>query len=113
MISDDKVEKALDYLNDNVGDASVAKANRVYMEKYEKALIADIMKEKCKENPSLPLAAQEREALADPRYKIHLNGMKEAVRDDEWHRGKRISAEVVIQAWQTQSANHRGAERLR
>ena len=107
MIEEFRVEKALDYLTDSVGDAAVAKAQRVYMEKYEKALIADIMKEKARENPQLPLAAQERDALSDPRYKIHLNGLKEAVREDEIHRGKRISAEVTINAWQTQEATSR------
>jgi hypothetical protein len=113
MIPDERVEEALAYLNDCPADASVAKGQRTLLEKGEKRLIAVLMKEKCSANPNLPISAQERDALADPRYQIHVNGLAEAVREDEYHKLKRISSEAWIQAWQTYSANVRGAEKMR
>lgn len=103
FISDDEIDKALDFLRDNARDAAQARADRIYVEEYRKTVKAQIMKEHGK----LSAVLQEREAYSDPRYIQHLEAIKDAVRSDEFHRFMRIAAEAKIEAWRTQSSNSR------
>ena len=103
MIEESEVEKAVDWLRDNSIKAAQARANRIYLEEYRKALKSIIMKE----HTDLPVSAQEREAYADHRYQTHLRAIKDAVADDEYQRFMRHSAEAKIEAWRSLSANHR------
>ena len=102
-ITDDEIDKALDYLRDNARDAAQARADRIYVEEYRKVIKAQIMKE----HGDKSAVIQEREAYADPRYVAHLEAIKEAVLEDEGHRFLRAAADAKIGAWQTQSANGR------
>lgn len=103
FISDDEIDKALDFLRDNARDAAQARADRVYVEEFRKTLKAQLMKE----HGNLSAVLQEREAYSDDRYVQHLEAIKEAVRTDEFHRFMRIAAEAKIEAWRTQSSNMR------
>jgi len=103
FITDDEIDKALDYLRDNARDAAQAKADRIYVEEYRKVVKAQIMKE----NGQLSGMLQEREAYSDPRYVQHLEAIREAVRLDEGHRFLRAAADAKIEAWRTQSSNER------
>jgi len=103
FISDEEIDKALDFLRDNARDAAQARADRVYVEEYRKTLKAQLMKE----HAGLSAVLQEREAYSDPRYVAHLEAIKEAVRADEFARFMRIAAEAKIDAWRTQSSNSR------
>ena len=103
FITDDEIDKALDYLRDNARDAAQAKANRIYIEEYRKVVKAKLMKE----HASMSAVLQEREAYSDPRYAQHLEAIKQAVEADEGHRFLRGAAEAKIEAWRTQSSNTR------
>lgn len=103
MITDDEVERALDFMRDNATKAAQARANRAYVEEFRKTMKAQIMRE----NAASALGAQEAIAYADPRYVGHLEAIKEAVFEDERLRFMLSAAEAKIQAWQTQSANNR------
>lgn len=103
FITDDEIDKALDYLRDNARDAAQAKAERIYVEEYRKVIKATLMKE----HGSLSAVLQEREAYADPRYSQHLEAIREAVQIDEQHRFMRGAADAKIEAWRTQSSNSR------
>ena len=103
FITDDEIDKALDYLRDNARDAAQAKANRVYVEEYRKVIKAQLMKE----HASMSAVLQEREAYSDPRYVQHLEAIKQAVEIDEGHRFLRAAADAKIEAWRTQSSNTR------
>lgn len=103
MITDDDVEKAIDYLRDSADEAAQARANRVYMEEYRKSLKAMIMKE----HTQLPVSAQEREAYADKRYLSHLLGLQQSVKEDEYRRFLRVAADAKIEAWRSFQANYR------
>lgn len=103
FITDDEIDKALDFLRDNARDAAEAKADRIYVEEYRKTLKAQIMKE----HGSLSAVLQEREAYADPRYVAHLEAIRDAVKSDEFSRFMRVAAEAKIEAWRTQSSNSR------
>ncbi len=103
FITDDEIDKALDYLRDNARDAAQAKANRVYVEEYRKVVKAKLMKE----HGAMSAVLQEREAYSDPRYVQHLEAIKQAVELDEGHRFLRSAADAKIEAWRTQSSNSR------
>lgn len=103
FITDEEIDKALDYLRDNADDAAKARAERIYCEEYRKTLKAKLMKE----HSTLSAVLQEREAYSDDRYVEHLEVIKEAVFRDEKHRFLRSAAEAKIEAWRTQSSNYR------
>ena len=103
MITDDDIEKALDYLRDNAVPAAQARANRIYLEEYRKTMKAKIMQKYA----MLPLGAQERDAYASKEYMDHLTALHSAIEEDEKHRFLREAAQAKIDAWQTMSANQR------
>lgn len=103
MITDDEIEKAVEYLRVNARPAAQAKANRIYMEEYRKVVKAQIQREAIADS----LGAQESRAYSDPRYKQHLEAMKEAIEKDEYNKWMMTAAEAKIEAWRTQQANAR------
>jgi hypothetical protein len=103
FISEESVEKALHWLMANATSAAKARAEKIYLEEYTKALKSKIMQE----HRELPVSAQEREACADPRYGEHLQALKIAVENDAKMTFLRGACEARINAWQTQSANER------
>ena len=109
FITDEEIDKALDFLRDNAREAAQARADRVYVTEYRKYLKATLMKE----HGSLSAVLQEREAYSDPRYVEHLEAIRDAVAQDEQHRFMRVAAEAKIEAWRTQSSNNRGMEKVR
>lgn len=103
QITDEEIDKALDYLRDNARDAAQARADRIYVEEYRKVIKAQLMKE----HGSMSAVLQEREAYSDPRYIEHLEAIRQAVATDEGHRFLRGAADAKIEAWRTQSSNTR------
>lgn len=103
FITDDDIEKALDYLRDNAAEAAKARAERLYVVEYRKVIKAQIMQE----HNGKSAAIQERDAYADPRYLRHLDAIREAVEIDEKHQFLRAGAAAKIEAWRSMSANHR------
>jgi hypothetical protein len=102
-ITDDDVEKALDYLRDSATKAAKASAEFGYVAEYRKVIKSQIMRE----NDDKPLGAQEAIAYADPRYKQHLVAIREAEEQSAYHRFMRVAAEAKIEAWRTMSSNER------
>lgn len=103
IVTEDQVSNALHFLVDNARKAAKARADRIVCEEFSRVVKSEIMKE----HGTLPVSAQEREAYADPRYKQHLEAVREAVEKDEYHRFMRSAAESKIEAWRTQSSNER------
>ena len=103
-IREEDIERACEWLVSNAEECAQARADRVALEEGRKHLKAIIMKE----HTDLPLGAQEREAYADPRYKTHLDGLREAVYKDEKLRYLRSAAETKVEVFRTICANARG-----
>ena len=103
MVSDDQVEKALDYLRDTAAMAAETRAKRLYLDDYSRVIKATIMAEHLAE----PVNAQERYAFCDLRYKNHLEALKIAVYEDEKARYLREAAAVKIEVWRSIQANER------
>ncbi len=103
MIDEKEVEAAVDWLRDTANEAAQKRAERLYLDEYRKVLRAKLMKQ----HMDLPVSAQEREALADPKYEEHLQALKTAIDEDEKMRFLRVAAEAKIEAWRSMNANHR------
>lgn len=104
MVTDEEIERAVDWLRDNAEDCARARSERIFMEETRKRLKAVIMRE----HADKAIGSQEREAYADPRYLVHLEGMKEAIYRDEKLRLTRDAATAKIEFWRSLSANLRG-----
>ena len=103
MISEDDIEKAVDFLRDNAVAAAEARATRIYLEEFRKSVKAEIMSD----HADLALGAQERLAYVSEKYKEHLTAMRAAIFEDERFRFLREAAMAKIEAWRTKSANQR------
>lgn len=108
MISDDDVDRALDWLVKNADKAAEARANRVLLEESCRSLKAKLMKDSGAE----AIGAQERDALASNEYQTHLEGLKAAVYEDERYRLLRGAAEARIEVWRTMSSNARAQGKI-
>ena len=97
MITNEEIERALDFLINSAKDAAQNRANRIYLEEYRKSLKAQIMAE----HTDLAVNAQEREAYKNAQYIDHLQVMKDAIEEDEKMRFLIEAAKVKISVWQT------------
>jgi hypothetical protein len=110
MITDQQIEKAIDWMRDNAEKLSQAKANRIYLEEFRKSKKAMLMKEAEIEGHKTS-SAQEREAYANEEYVELLRGLKTAVEDEEKLKWMMTAAELKTEIWRTQSANARAEGR--
>lgn len=108
MITDQEIEKALEWLTTNGRNAAKARAEREYLEEYKGVLKGQIMREHSKES----LGAQEALAKSDQRYIDHLNALKQAIERDETFRWNKSAAEAKIDAWRTMSSNERAIGKI-
>ena len=106
MISDDEIEKAVDWLRDHALDAAKARAERVYCEEYRKSLKAILASQSNEKSEG----AKERYAYGHEEYLSHLEDLKQAVLEDEKNRALRVAAELKIEAWRTMEANKRSVK---
>ncbi len=107
MITQQAAEESLDFLLNNAADGAKIRANRLVLEEFSKVIKAEIM---C-EFPEMAVSAQERQALSHPRYKKHLDALREAIRLDTEFHFKREAADARIRAWISQNATER-AQRI-
>ena len=106
MINEEEVNKALEWLVANADKAAEARANRQYLEDFSRTIKAEIMSEHITE----AVNAQERFAYSDSRYKVHLEGLREAIKLDERYRWLKDAAIAKLDCWRTQQANLRGVK---
>lgn len=104
MLTDRDAEDAADWLLKNAEEFGRVRAERIYAEEYLRSLRALI----ASESNATSEAARDREALASPRYTAQLVLVRDAVREDEIARARRVAAEMRIEVWRTQAANQRG-----
>jgi plasmid stabilization system protein ParE len=108
LVTDQDVEKAIDFLRHQANAAAEAKAHRIYMTEFRKVVKAKVMQRYI----NTPHTTQERNAYSDPEYIAHLDAMKTAIERDIFHEWKRAAAEATIEAWRTHNANVRGERKL-
>lgn len=112
VVTDEDVEKALDFMRHHALKAAKARADRIYLEEGRKAEKARLMKQvEAESNKSMSIAQQERDAYAHPDYRTVLDGIRVAVEEDEKCRFSILAAQAILDAWRTQQANQRAMEK--
>lgn len=102
---------AINFIRDNATAIAKARAERVYLEEFKKTQRALLMKE-AEEAGAGALAAQERDALAHPKYIEVLNGLKVAVENEEKLRWLMVAAQVKVEVWRSYEASKRAEMNL-
>ena len=105
MITEEEIQRAVDYLRDSAREAAQARAEALYMESWVKTVRA----KETLASEAKTASEREAEGQASQAYAEALNAYKAAVEADSRFRFLRDAAEARIQAWQTMSANQRGA----
>lgn len=107
MITEQQVEKALDFMRDNASALATAKANRVYLEQFRKSKKAILISEA----PQGRVQDRESFAYSHPEYIGVLEGLRVAVEKEEELRWMMAAAEAKVEVWRTQQANNRAIDR--
>lgn len=97
---------AIEYIFKHGKKFAKAKAERTYLEEYRKSLKAILMQE-AQVDGHQTAAAQEREAYADDRYQVLLQGLKAAVEAEEEVRWGLVAAQARIDVWRSQESSKR------
>lgn len=107
MVTDDDVDKALDYLRSSASEAAQARANVKHLAEFLHVKEAQIIKAM----PGVSATAAKQTAKAHEDYIALLDGYKVAVEIDAFHQFKREAADALIRAWQTQRSDARAEGR--
>jgi hypothetical protein len=102
MITEEQMEKALDWIRENATRTAVTRAQKESMEDYTSILEATLMN--AQEGPEHVKKAS---ARSDPQYLTHWEAVKIAREEAYKYQYLMKAAEIRIQAYQTQSANNR------
>lgn len=106
-ISDQQAYAAFDWLNENVGNAAAARAERERAEYNIK-----LQKSKAFLAATGSVAEREAKAITSKPYIDAVDRYAKAVEADEYYRNNRSKADAIISAWQTVSANQRAMNRV-
>jgi len=98
--------KALDFIRDNASLYAKAKAHRIYLEEFRKTKKALCMRV-AELNGAANVNAQERNAYSDPDYIDLLQGLRQAVEDEEKLRWLMVAAQAKIEVWRTMESSRR------
>lgn len=109
LVTDDMVSAALRYLAENTMATAEAKAARVMSEHSRKTERARLFLAA----PDGSIAFKEAWAEAHEDYIAACRLEAEATKVDEYHRAARVKADAIIEAWRTENANIRAAEKVR
>ena len=107
MITEQHVEKALEFMRDNAADLAKAKANRIYLEQFRKSKKAMLVQKSGANSVSAAIEW----AYAQPEYADLLNALQVAVEEEERLKWLMTAAEAKIDVWRTQQANNRMIDR--
>lgn len=109
LVTDDMLEAAIQYLAKSSELIAAARANRLRAEHKRKRLRAKLILQ------SEERSATMREAWAEASepYAQVCEEEALAVEADEFHRNERNKADVIIEAWRTENANHRAGSNFR
>lgn len=102
IVTDDEVEKALDWLRDNAKEIGDATEKARFAESMTKHVLAIEMK-----RHDGSAAAQEREARASEKYLEAITDDAKATGALATMRALREAAALKIEVWRSQSANYR------
>jgi hypothetical protein len=108
IVSDESVQRSLDYLRDDALPAAKAVAYSIYMTEWRKTLKAKLMG-LCNETA---VNAQERFAYAHTEMEAHLRDMQTAIEKAKEHEFLLKAANARIEVWRTEQFRNRAMEKI-
>ena len=103
MISDRKLEHALNIITDVDHEAAKARAAAEHMDDLTKTVLAKLMMQ----SNETSNAAKETWARMQPEYIDHLEALKACREVDYTWRNRRSAASAIIDMWRTEQSNQR------
>ena len=103
MIDERSVERALDWMMENVGSLSKAIADRKYLDDFRKVKLAILIQQA----PPGTVSSKESWATAHTEYQELLDGLRTAVEQEAEIKHLFTIAEAKIEVWRTLQANNR------
>ena len=100
--------QAVDYVLKNSKKYAMAKAQRMYLEEFRKSKKAILMSQSTAETA----VAREQYAYAHPEYIEVLNGIREAVQEEERLRWELIAAQARVDIWRSEESTKRAEMNL-
>ena len=103
MIDEQSMERALEWMMDNVTKLAQATANRKHLEDYKKVKLAMLIQEA----PAGTVSSREAWATSHEDYEEVLQGLRAAVEQEAELKHMFTIAEARIEVWRTIQANNR------
>ena len=103
-------QAAVDFMIAKSRAYAQAEGNKTYMEELRKTIKAEQMIE-AETLGHKTAAMQEREAYASPRYREHLDALRQAVEERERLRWLLIACQERIAVWRSMEASNRHVEK--
>ena len=103
IVTNQMVQDAFDWLNENAGAAANAKALKVRAEYKVKKTKARLFLQY-----EGTVADRESQAITHDDYDKAIDTEVAAIEVDEWHRNQKDKCIAIIEAWRTEQANLRG-----
>lgn len=107
MITNEEIQRAFDFLRESAPKIADARHDKVRMSELRKVIWSELRIQA----PEGNIAEKDAWAYAHKRYKEHIDEMANAERRFQLLYAQREAATSKISAWQTYSANERGAHR--
>jgi hypothetical protein len=98
--------KAIEFILEQSPAFAVAKSQRIYLEEFRKTKKALLMKEAMTKGFDSAVS-QEREAYAHPEYQELLEGLAEAIEQEETLLWKLRAAQMKSDIWRSEQASER------
>ena len=108
IVSDDAIQAAFDYLNEQGGAAAQAKADLIIAEFRRKKVRAQLILK----SEEKTMGLREAEADCHPDYWDACQAEAAAVKEVGWHQHQRARADAICSAWQTQESSRRALGRV-
>jgi hypothetical protein len=102
MITEERINKALNYLRESAEKAAQARATRLYLEDFTKHLKAKLARGFDGSNANQIMLAE-----SSDEFKAHLDALRIAIEQDELFRHMIHAADTYVEVWRSEKATER------
>lgn len=108
MITEEEIDKAVNYIHQNAKLAAKAKATREFLDDFTKHLESRL----ARDSGESSVSAREMIARASDEYLEHLKELRAAIEKDEEYRNLMKAAEIIFDKWRTEQSNQRALSKI-
>lgn len=108
MITEEQVDKAVNFIHQNAKKAAQAKADREYLDDFTKHLESRL----ARDSGESSVSGREMMARASDEYLGHLKDLRSAIEKDEEYKNLYKAAEIIFDKWRTEQSNQRALGKI-